>query len=83
MYQPAFEFEGIVDQLFGRKSLSFIVGDYLIGQICAQMSSGQDMSGLNQADLLYLVFRYLQTVPGFDQTGAALRTDMVRHAQLA
>ena len=42
------------------------------------MSSGQDDQLPKQADLLYLIFKYLETVPGYDATSASLRDDIVR-----
>ena len=42
-----------------------------------KMSGNQAEQLPKQADLLYLIFKYLETVPGFDATSVALRDDIV------
>jgi hypothetical protein len=42
------------------------------------MISSGDSQTPKQADLLYLVYQYFKTVPGFTASADALRNDLVR-----
>ena len=43
------------------------------------MSSESGYNSFKQSDLLYLIFQYFQTVPGFGASAEALRGDLVRN----